>query len=152
MLGSDAGFRVVAAEDVALSRTSQPSGALLEVHDVPLRAILFFEQQQPAIGALASGQAGSVQMHEREQRKSGRFCADGVSGQQRAEPQGFVAELGADGVGSADGEIPFVEQQVDDGEHAGQALAKRLERGLRCFVNAEAAQRLHSQHEARIAR
>ena len=128
MLGGNAGFSVKTRENISLRGTRQPGDALMQMFCVPEAAVLLFQEQQATGGVLARRQPRGVQVHQGQQGKGRWRGAHGVGGQQSAQANRLLTQLGADSVLRARGQVAFIEQQVNDGVDAGQARAERFQR------------------------
>lgn len=124
MAGGDAGLEVIFAELGALGGLGEVEETAFDERVVPFRAVLIVEAEEIAVVAEARGKARGGEEHEGEKRVRARGIAGGMGDEERAEPDGFVAELFAEEAFAGGGLVALVEEKVERGEDAIEAIGE----------------------------
>jgi hypothetical protein len=122
--GGDAGLEVVFAELGALGGLGEVEEAAFDERVVPFRTVLVVEAEEIAVVAEARGKTRGGEQHEREKGVRARDVAGGVGDEERAEADGFVAELLAEEAFAGGGFVALVEKEVERGEDAVEAIGE----------------------------
>ena len=101
---------------------------LLDERPAPAAPVLLRQGEQLSLGADARVQARGGQEHQREQTQDLRLLGEELD-QEAPEPDGLFAEVDADQAIPRGRGVAFIEDQVDDGEHASEPLSELAQLG-----------------------